>query len=353
MKRLLCFICLVLMTNATQAETTWMVFYTDDSLTFIHTTDGENVTVPVSGERFTIIQDGVMYFDTQRGRVMIIYPDGRQVEHPFIQPTPESRRVDWVVSDDGTWIAWTLTSTDPQGRLTTRTSVAQTNGSNQRVIFTETDMTNSSLRALPIAFSEDNQILYMDSHPEGIAQFTPFNQYVSMFAIDLATGEKTLLPGEEGSSCICGGTVDQGLFLRLRLRLATDSSGFDLHIYDLTDNTEITFPTLRLNNYNTSGDILLSPDGKQLVYTLARIQNFGTASQAIQTVFVLVDLTTGEQTRLNSAALDTLMRPIAWTENNTAILLIDPVQRQTWKFTIENSDLQRVANGIFIGFLKT
>mgnify|MGYP002713105792 CR=1 FL=1 len=354
MKRLflLLFTLLITITSTTQAQTIWMVFYTDNGLAFINTITGENVTLPLTGERFTIVNNSVIYFDNQHGRVMIAYPDGRQVDHPFIQPAAESRRIDWVISDDEAWIAWTLTSTDTQGRLTTRTSIAEINGSNQRVIFTETDNTNSNLRALPVAFSADNQTLYMDSHPDGIGQFTPFSQYVGMFAVDLATGAKTLLPGEEGSSCICGGTIEQDLFLRLRLHLTTDSTGFDLYIYDLIGNVETVIPTIRLTNYNTSGDVLLSPDGKQIIYTLARIQNFGTANQSLQTVFVLLDLVTNEQSRLNDTALTSLMRPIGWTENNTAIMLIDTLERETWKLNIETGDLQHITDGIYIGILQ-
>lgn len=352
LKRLLLLLFTLLITSTTQAQTVWMVFYTDNGLAFINAATSENVTLPLTGERFTIVNDSVIYFDNQRGRVRVAYPDGREVDHPFIQPAAESQRVDWAVSDDATWIAWTLTSTDTQGRLTTRTSIAEINGSNQRVIFTETDNTNSNLRALPVAFSEDNQMLYMDSHPDGIGQFTPFSQYVGMFAVDLVTGAKTLLPGEEGSSCICGGAIDQDLFLRLRLHLTTDSTGFDLHIYDLIGNVETVVPALRLNNYNTSGDVLLSPDGKQIIYTLARIQNFGTANQSIQTVFVLLDLTTNEQSRLNDTAITSLMRPIGWTENNTAILLINTLERETWKLNIETGNLQRLTDGIYIGILQ-
>ena len=64
--------------------------------------------------------------------------------------------------------------------------------------------------------------------------------------------------------------------------------------------SENVIPSLNMEYYDTGGEILISPDGEKAVYALARIRNFGTANQSIETIFVLVDLQNMTQERLRA-----------------------------------------------------
>jgi hypothetical protein len=321
-------------------------------LIFLDAVTGEERRIPVSGERFTIFQDGIMYFDTIARQVVFVRRDGVIEPHPFVRLPTGARRIDWVLSSDNRKIAWTVTMTDDVDRLMTQTRVANIDGSNEELVLVQTDEANNRLRALPVAFSQDNLTLYMDTHPDGISSFIAFNQYVALFALDLTTGETTLLPDERGSSCICGAGVHTGLFLRLRLRVG-DVGGFDMHIYDLISDTVDVLPALTPNNlYDTGGDVLLSPDGDYAIYALANVRDFNMSSQSVETAFMVVDTFNRTQRLLTSSPITQFVRPIAWTEDNSAVIFTSPSQNGTWKITVEDGRLERIASASYIGMIR-
>ncbi|MFW5709241.1 MAG: hypothetical protein ACOCX5_03370, partial [Chloroflexota bacterium] len=265
---------------------------------------------------------------------------------------PESSRVDWVIAQDNSTIAWTLTGTDPQGRLQTRTTVANLDGTQARPVLTDVDTSGSRLRALPISLVSNANSLYMDNHPDGISAFTAFDQYVGVFELDLTTGQTTLLPGEAGNSCICGADIRDTLFVRLRLRLTADSSGFEVHIYDLSNDTETVLPPVELEDFNTAGDVLIAPDGSLALYALARVEEFNTPQQFTETVFVLVDLVNMTQVRLTPNPITTYVRPVSWTEDNSAIIFTSPDETGTWKINTTDGRLERIADATYLGIMR-
>lgn len=321
------------------------------TLLFIDLVTGQMTETPVTGERFTLVGDRVMYFDTTTRQVMLAAPDGTQTPHPFVQMTQQSRRIDWAVDAQNGQIAWTVTGTDGQGRLSTRTTVAALDGSNARPLLTEIDTSNSRLRALPLGFSPDGSRLVMDSHPDGIGAFILFEQYVGLFTLDTSSGERELLPGEVGNSCICGADVWQDQFVRMRLRLSGEQNRYELHIYNLRTDDEVVLPVDAPDGFITSGDVLISPDGSLAIYTLAEITAFNTAQQRVRTQFVVVDLARLTQTPLTPRPLNAFLRPIAWTEDNSAVLFINPQEPGTWKIALDEGQLEQTARATYIGLL--
>ncbi len=317
-----------------------------DRILFVDLLDGAETSVEVSGERYTTLAEAVIYYDTVEDQVNQIYPDGSIEKHSFIEHEEGSHRIDWLLSDDGRYIVWTLAFTDERERLSTRTYLADIDGDNVQLVL-EDGPYDSGVRALPVALSGDLRTLYMDTHPDGISRFTPFNLYAGIFAVDVETGELKPLPDEQPASCLCGADIGTDRFLRMRWD--DDFTGFDLHVYDLITEINQHIPTLRYNNY-TSGDILITPDGNQAVYTLSRLTNFGSEDQSIRTVFVLVDLASMTQAELTNQ-ITTFVRPVKWTEDNSAIILLSPIQDGTWKINLENGRLERIAELTYIGTL--
>lgn len=312
-----------------------------DRLSFVDMVTGDVTPTEVLGERYTLAGNAVLYLDRSVNRVMLAYPDGEVREHPFIQPGSSTRRVDWQLSGDGKKIAWTLTD-GTSTALTTLTTVANVDGSDVREVLA--DEPRNAIRLLPVAFSADASILYMDFQPDGFADFTPMPQYAGLIGVDLATGQWKYLPDEP--SCFCGAGFGNGYLLRLRV--SQDIIGFDVHVYNLAGAVEETIAAQPLRGYTQAGDVVISPDGRQAVYALAAVQNFGRADQSVRTVFMLVDLELKTQIALTEP-ITTFVEPHSWTEDNSALLLTSRQQDGTWKINLSDGKLTRVADATFLG----
>ena len=315
-----------------------------DELLFINILSGEESRVLVNGERYTLVGRAVMFLDAVENRVRLATPDGRVRNHPFIQPHDDTRRLDWLVAEGQ--IAWTLTALLPDGQLQTITRVANLDGSNPREVLI--DGPRPGIRALPVAFTPDRAGLYMDYQPDGIADFTPFQQYAGLFRVNFDEGEAVMLPGEPGCFCAAGLGADT----LLRLDLAPDLSGFDVLVTNLGAATSDHIPALRLTNYTQAGNFIIAPDGSLAVYALAQIRDFGGPGQSVQTVFVLINLVDKTQSTLTDP-ITTFVQPVEWTEDNTAIIFTsaDPNLDGTWKITLKDGRLTRVADATYIGTL--
>ena len=315
-----------------------------DRLIFSNILSGEESDNLVTGERYTLLNDRVIYFDSVQRVMMEIVPQQDPTIFSTIDLTSLFRRVDWIVSADKQWLAWTITTGETTA-LQTATFVLRL-GTNE-VLPLFNDGPRNGVRALPVSFSDDNQILYMDAHPDSIGQFAPYTQYAGLFGIQIETGEILNLPEEPG--CFCGGGFGAGLMLRLDLR--SDSSGFDVNVTRLENNITQRIDALRLRNYTQAGDLLITEDGRQAIYALSLIEGFGSTEQSVQTVFMLVNLQTMSQERLNDP-ITTYIHPIAWTDDNSAVLFTSPQRNGTWKIHLDDGEFIRVAEANYLGELR-
>ncbi len=329
---------------------TWTIFIERDepvdgthTILFIDMLTGETISVETQGERYTPLRQSVIFFNPIERQVKVVSPDRNVQNHPFITLPADANRIDWVVSKDHKSIAWTITKTT-NNTLITNTYIADGEASTVREVLA--DGPRENVRALPIAFSEDNSTLYMDTHPDGISQFAPYTQYAGLFALDLITSEITFLPGEP--ACFCGAGFGSGMMLRLSLNDALD--GFDVNVYSVDGGEPRTIQAITRRNYTQAGDILISNDGTYAVYALSQVRGFGTVEQIVRTVFIQVDLLTLEQVIINNP-ITTFVHPIAWTEDNTGILFTSEQQKGTWKINVADGQLVKVANASYIGRL--
>jgi hypothetical protein len=331
----------------------WYVFLQDgeddtsDELIFVDALTGQQTILLVNGERFTLYDGQVMFFDTVYQQVMMANTYGELYPHPFIQLGANHHRVDWLVSDDKSQIAWTLAGRDARDRLTTITTVANIDGTNPRQVLAETDDIGSNLRSVPVSFDDNIKTLYMGTHIDGISEHAVFQQYVSFFSLDMDSGETEMMAGET-LNCICGAALQGNKFLRLRL--TDDFNAFDLHIHNTKVENSQVLAAIRLSNYETAGDILISPDGSKAIYALGRVTDFGGTNEEIQTVFVLVDLDSLTQ-EVWTNPISTYLRPVEWTDDNSAIIFTSPDQRGTWKISLSDGRLERIADASYLGTL--
>ena len=312
------------------------------NLIFIDLLTGEERRLALIGAQFTIMDNGVMFFDQDSRRVKLSYPEGSLQDHPFIQPTPQTRRIDWLVSGDR--IFWTNV-TGSTDALLTETWMANTDGSNSVVLFR--DGPRSGIRAFPVATSEDGRTLFMDYQPDTIGDITPLRQYAGLFAIPLLTGIASTLPNEPG--CFCGAGFGGGWFLRLAL--STD--GFDLHAQYLATQTNTVIPALVYPGFTQAGGFLIAPEGNRAVYVMSRLSSITTpnaADQRDQTIFVMVDLVNRTQRALG-VPVPGVLRPVEWRTDGSGIVVIGAQAGTTWKLNPENGEILLIADSIYLGVL--
>ncbi len=307
-----------------------------DRLTFIDVLTGAQTTFDLDGDHYTLMAGGVLFFDRSVNRVRTVTPSGTLRDHPFVQLEGDARRIDWALSANQ--IVWTLTSGNAP-TLSTVTYAADFDGLTRREVFAESNA--EGVRAFPVAVNGD--VVYMDYQPDNIGDITPFRQYAGLFSLDLANGTTAMLPGEPG--CFCGGGIGAGRLIRLAL--APDLAGFDVHVIDLTLRSESIIPSL--GGFTQGGDVIVEPEGRYAAYALGEIRDLGLPTQSVRTVIALVDLATMTQRILVSAA-DRQLRPIQFTEG--ALLLIDQQANTTLKVDLSTGVLETVAEALFLGTVQ-
>lgn len=151
-------------------------------LVFVDGVTGESTTLLTSGERYMIFGRSVLYWDTQTNHVMMVSldvsSDAHELqphEHPFMQPDPGAKAVDWIVTPDGKRLAWTITRDLGNQQLMTITRTALADGTDQRDLLI--DVRSDGLRVMPVTFDHTQSQVILDYQPDGIAALTPYPQY--------------------------------------------------------------------------------------------------------------------------------------------------------------------------------
>ena len=199
-----------------------------DRIQLINLLDASLISVDVDGERYTLFNNAILYFDRSNNTVMIIRPNGTTAPHPFIQ-LGAARRIDWVISEDERLIAWTLTYDNAEG-LTTVTTVSNPIGTDQNLILADGPRTDGA-RILPVTFARENQSIILDSQPDGIGEISPYRQYASLVELSFVDGSITPLLGD--ANCFCAASVRSGQLIRLSI--TSNFNGFNVNTYDLKD----------------------------------------------------------------------------------------------------------------------
>lgn len=329
----------------------WAVFLDRGAVTgvvFIDLSTGVQNRVDIEGERFTIVNGAVLLFDARNRTVELVGPDGRRRPHPFIILTPEETRVEWVVSADGKRIAWTTIAGAAPGLITTVTRVADVDGADARAVFQETR--TDGLRAKPVAFSPDDVQLYMDYQPDGLDVLTIFPQFAGLFALDVTAQDPAstfaFLPDEPGD--FTGAGFGGGYFLRLSV--GNQMGGFDLRAQQFATGRIIDIPASYSGSYSIAGDVLISPDGLHAVYAQTALQGVSAGAAQSETVLMYVNLSDFTQSPLTSPQQG-ILRPVAWSEDDAAVILTNPNRTGTWKARLADGRVQQVAELTYLGLL--
>ena len=314
-------------------------------LIFLNVLTGETVIVSIAGERFTLLEGGVLFLDTDEGKLKVATPDGTIRVQAFITALDSAYRVDWVLSDDGQFIAWTVTDKATDNSLSTRTMVADVKGTEIREILADGPRTD--IRVLPVAFSADNQDLIMDAHPDGLDEYLPYLHYAGLFAIDLDNGTLKTLPGE--SPCYCAAGFGDNILLRLPPSVV--SGGVDVIVTDVDTGETRQIPALALEGFGLAGRAIVNDDESLAIYALSAVYRYGLSDEEIRTVFVLVNLESDRQSIVSNPLVGTA-RILEWTGDGSVVRFTNPGLGGTWKLNLSDLHVTQVASATFLGRVK-
>lgn len=315
-------------------------------LIFINLLSGERTTIGAVGQQFTLTGSGVIYLDRQTGQVKLAKADGIVRDHPFIQVTSDARRVDWVVSEDGGQIVWTISQKVSDGQLITATWLADSAGAEIRELLVYGP--RDGIHLLPIAFGDDGNEIYMEAHADGSEGLSPYARRTGLFALEVTADElhTRALPGDQ--SCFCA--VGFGANRMLRLAPNLDSGGLDVEVYPLDGGDMQIIPAMSRGNYRDGGNILMSADGTQALYALSQTRDSAAEIDEIRTVLIHVDILNGRQ-RIASSPIPDLARPLAFTDEDRAVLFTTRQSNLTYKLDLENGRQAEVADAVYLGQL--
>ncbi len=331
----------------------WDVFIQRDAVNpaskaviFVDLLTGETSSVATAGERHTLIDSAVIYFDLIDAQVKLVKPDAIIRDHPFIVMNSGDHSVDWTVSDDGQRIAWAISRRDEDNLLTTSIKVADAAGTEIRELLVYGP--RLGIRLIPIAFDDDRETFFVEVHADGTGEATPYTRRTGVFA--LSFGAKNVATSALPADITCFCPVGFGKGVMLRLVTGNESAGIKVEIHELGTGALRVIPPVSLGSYDEAGNILVSPDGKLAVYSLSQISGLGNGQQEISSVLVLADLENARQSVLNSPMTDLLL-PISWTEENSAVIVTQELANGTWKMQLDDGVTVKLADATYLGKL--
>lgn len=315
-------------------------------LVFINLLSGERTAIGAQGQQFTLTSNGIIYFDPQADQIKLAKADGIIRDHPFIHATSDMHRVDWIVSEDGEQIVWTISQIVSDGQLITATWLADIAGAEIRELLVYGP--RDGIHLLPVAFGDGGNEIYMEAHVDGSDGLSPYSRRTGLFALVLTADElhTRALPGDQ--NCLCA--VGFGANRMLRLAPNLDSGGLEVEVYPLDGGDLQVIPALSRGDYRHGGDILLSADGTQALYALSQARDSAAETDEIRMLLIHVDISNGQQ-RIASSPIPDLARPLAFTDEERAVLFTTQHSNQTYKLDLENGHQAAVADAVYLGQL--
>lgn len=346
---LLCYTCLA-QAQAVPPAQRWDVFLLRDplsadttTLSFINLLSGEASEIAVKGSRFTVTTLGVIYQDGEDREVKLAQSDGTVRKHPFVDFSPGDHSIDWVVSADGARIAWTIARQLADESLTTTTWLADSDGDNLRELLV--DRPRAGIRLLPVAFRPRSEQLIMEVRAAEVVATGPYLLRTGLFVLDFATSEVTSrqLPGEQ--DCYCAFGIGANVMLRLT---RSGAGGFAAEVFELETDQAGVVEALSVAEYPYAGNLIVSADGSLAVYAMSQVEDENSDDSRFRTVLTRIDLLAARQ-EIISRPVPTVVRPIAFSEDNSALLFTTANEGGTWKLRLADQAISKVADGVYLG----
>jgi putative hemolysin len=240
------------------------------TLTWMDSLSGAANSVPAPGTRYQVLGEWVYYQEGDNGTVHRVNEAGQDERFDFMDiPEDNFETVDWAISPDGTRIIWNRFSFEAAGNEITLTSdlyIVTIATGETRLLATYVIHEHQILT--PWGFSPDGSQVFVYLQPYGIGGL--FRAYGEFSVLDVATGQITPLhdPAPDSFPGPAAALSDDGT--RLARFLYTEDQGFKVNLTDIASGQTTEIATLPAElEYVQVGDVVFSPDGSTLIYTVA------------------------------------------------------------------------------------
>jgi hypothetical protein len=242
-------------------------------------------------------------------------------------------QVRWAAAPDGAAVAWVEVNEQGVSSL----YVARADGSERRQLPISTPAAGQML--WPVALANGmTRLVYDAAHPLEPNAGALFEVYHHVSTFSLADDQFGPLTGEP--LCPCGAAVSPDGRLVARLEGAEGRGPFALHLWDVSANTEIVVPPPTLP-YRLAGDLILNQGGTLAAYSAA-------TENGAPYALIVADVVTRRQ-RLALSSDTVRYVPLAFVDDDTALMLTDASAGGTFKFDLTTGNLLRVSDKRYLG----
>src|SRR5574341_149600 len=275
----------------------------------------------------------LFYLDTSAQMVKRADFDGNVEELRFVTSGTDAFQGDFLPSPDGTLIAWGTSVFEPSGGNATHVTlkVANVDGSDEKTIVDDV-LQNVSILPQPIQWSADGKSFYYTDLPYGIGGYILFAGGPDLKHVDLEAGTVAeVLPDMTG--CLCPMTVSPD---GATVAYIAGVGPLELVLRDIATGEERK-ATVDPNHLQ-AGNILWSPDGATLFYTMA-ISSFEDPANEKYAV-VRVDAATLTQTIVIPDG-ERLLNTILWPEAST--IWLNDALGNSWRMNAATGEVTLVS----------
>ncbi len=201
---------------------------------------------------------------------------------------------------------------------------------------------------LPLAISNDRKTLLYARRDDLFTERPDPLPIGTAFRLDIASGESKPLFDGTGCPCLVAAAPDSHIFARLEpASQRGNQTGYNLRVGDWLLGTESLIPQPSTPQPGNRGPawLILSRDGQQAAYIAAK-----DASTARPYVLMLVDIAAKTQRALITNLRDNL-RPLAFSDDDTAVVLVGVDKPGTYKVPLSGGAMVQVSAYSWLGAL--
>lgn len=268
------------------------------------------------GNQYVLVGDMIYFYHQTDRMVEAIDFTGKVAKLSFTQSPLNRSYQNFVISKDGSKIAWSRSAKGSGANLRTAMWVANIDGSGQKLV-QEKELGPEKYFSL-FRFSKDNTSLYYAEEAGGRGGYILFSGFSNLQKVSFTTGEVTRLYNEP-KSFITDMTDDE---------LQVTGFGYlqtkPVIVYATLDNEGIVTKTIASDaGFTVGGSVFVSPDNKHMAYTLAASnpnnEQYGTFVSGVTSDAEPVSIADNEKCPC---------RVLKWISNSRILLRsdIDPTQ---------------------------
>lgn len=325
------------------------------TLYFANNLTGLSATTQIDGyanaetilDNFKLAANGVIYTNPANGNPQFITPGGRVEPLAFIpQSTIPPLTIDWVISEDGTTLAWAeLSFAENQWRANIFT--ASIDGSNLTQLPTPPASSQATLRVrlLGVANDASRVLLDIDSPVAERESGQSFATYTTLRLYNSTT--RIYLPIATTNTCPCPASVADDLTSLIQLERPIVGNGYAVRVWNINTNTSQSVAA-EDTIFQQGGGIVASDNSGIALYSLTRVEG----AQALTGSGIGVVNFINNTQRVVRGPQNSNLRVQRLAERGENAIIIDLATNTTFKFDLETNSFTLIADKMWLGIIQ-